>query len=60
MDRIIDTDKIALLFPDRDLELIGKWVEDNGYFHSNTGYKSYTFDRGGISTRNSYDWDNYP
>lgn len=52
MDNIIGRDKIAILFPDRDIEMVGNWVKDNGYFHSNTGYKSYIYDRGGSSSNN--------
>jgi hypothetical protein len=65
LDDIIGSDKLALLFPDRDMELVGKWVEDNGYFHSNSGYKSYVHDRGGSSTntygygRDADYWDGY-
>ncbi len=41
--------RLAFLFPDRDLILIGNFTEDEGYFHSNGGYKEYTYDKGGSS-----------
>jgi hypothetical protein len=46
----IGTDKICILHPEKDLTMKGNFIEDEGYFHSNTGYKRYTFDRGGSST----------
>jgi hypothetical protein len=49
---IVGTDKLVFLFPDKDLKMIGNYIEDNGYFHSNTGYKRYTYDRGGSSSHN--------
>lgn len=48
MDDIIDTDKVAYLFPDRDLIMIGSFIADNGYYHSNMGYKRYTHNVGGV------------
>lgn len=47
-DRIIGTDKLCLLFPNRDLELYGKYIETDGYFHSNGGYFTYTRNIGGV------------
>lgn len=41
--------KLAFIFPDRDLIMTGAFKEDDGYFHSNDGYKSYTYDFGGSS-----------
>lgn len=49
-DGILSTNKLAFLFPDKDMLLLGNFVEDSGYFHSNSGYKSYVFDHGGSST----------
>lgn len=49
---IVGTDKLVFLFPDKDLKMIGQYIEDDGYFHSNTGYKRYTYDRGGSSSHN--------
>jgi len=49
----IGTDKICILFPeaDRDLEMIGRFIEHNGYFHSNSGYCVATYDKGGYNWR---------
>lgn len=34
------SNKIAIMFPDKDIQLIGNgWVEDNGVFYSHGGYK---------------------
>lgn len=49
----IGTAKLAFLFPDRDMVLIGKFTEEDGYYHSNGGYKSYVYDRGGSSDNKS-------
>ena len=46
---VISYNKLAFLFPDRDLVLIGAFTEDEGYYHSNQGYKDYVYDRGGNS-----------
>lgn len=40
--------KLAFLFPDRDLLLLGDFQEDNGCYHSNGGYKKYVYNRGGV------------
>lgn len=48
--------KLAFLLPDQDLTLIGDFTEDSGYFHSNSGYKTYTYDYGG-SSRSSRNWN---
>lgn len=50
---ILGWQKLAFLFPDRPLILVGNFIEDDGYFHSNTGYITYTYDSGGSSS-NSY------
>lgn len=50
--------KVAIMFPDRDLELIGDFNECNGYFHSNWGFKTYVNDIGGSSSRNSTNYQN--
>lgn len=49
---ILSYNKLAFLFPDRDMVLIGNFTEDDGYYHSNGGYKSYVYDKGGSSTKN--------
>lgn len=46
---IISHNKLAILSPDKDLILIGRFEEENGYKHSNGGYKSYVYDKGGSS-----------
>lgn len=48
---VLSYNKVAILSPDKDVTLLGRWEECNGYKHSNTGYKTYTYDRGGSSTR---------
>lgn len=45
----ISYNKLAFLFPDRDIILVGNFEEDNGYYHSNGGYKEPVFDKGGSS-----------
>lgn len=47
---ILSWNKLAFIFPDIDMIRIGQFVEDSGYFHSNTGYKSYVKDYGGSSS----------
>lgn len=45
---VMSFNKVAILFPDRDLVKLGTFIEDNGYFHSNGGYKSKSwYDYGG-------------
>lgn len=41
--------RMALLLPNRDVFMFGDFIEDNGYFHSNGGYKRFVYDRGGSS-----------
>lgn len=48
-DGLISTNKLAFLFPQRDMVLIGNFKTEDGYYHSNGGYKKYVFDRGGSS-----------
>lgn len=50
---ILNSNKLVFLFPKRDMVLIGDFKEEDGYFHSNGGYKSYVFDRGGSSASNT-------
>lgn len=50
-DKFIGYNKIVLLFPDRDLVTYGKFEEDEGYLHSNGGYRNrYIRNRGGVET----------
>lgn len=46
---VVGGSKICVLYPHRDLRMLGDFVEDNGYFHSHRGYKPYStyVDRGG-------------
>lgn len=37
-NNIIGSDKVCFLFPDRDLVLLGDFIKDNDYYHSNSGY----------------------
>lgn len=55
---IINGEKLAFIFDDAPMVLLGNFVEDDGYYHSNTGYKSYHHDRGGVSY-GSEDVDSY-
>ncbi len=41
--------KLAFLFPDMDLVTVGDFTEDNGYLHSNGGYKEYVYNVGGVN-----------
>lgn len=50
----IGNDKICILYPDKDLEMIGTFIENNGYYHSNYGYCRYVSNRGGEE-----DWGEY-
>lgn len=49
---IVGYSRLAILYPDRDLKLVGNFVEDDGYLHSNSGYKSFIRDYGGSSDNN--------
>lgn len=54
---LVSGERLAFLFPDRDMILLGHFVQDDECFHSNTGYKSFVFDRGGSSTKfRSHGW----
>ena len=48
-DKKLSTNRLAFLFPDRDLQMFGNFIEDDGYYHSNSGYKTFVYDRGGNS-----------
>lgn len=45
---VLSWSRLALLFPDRDMIMLGDFTKDNGYFHSNDGYKRHVVNRGGI------------
>jgi hypothetical protein len=51
---LIRGNKLAFLFEDSDMVLIGDFVKDDGFAHSNGGYKEYVFDRGGSSRHFNY------
>lgn len=53
---LIQWEKLAFLFPDKDMILLGHFVEDNGYFHSNGGYNRIVYDKGGSSTQKGKDY----
>lgn len=41
--------KICLMHPVEGIQMIGDFIQDNGYFHSNQGYKNYNYiDIGGV------------
>lgn len=49
---IVGTSKICVLLPYRDLIMSGNFTEDDGYFHSNNGYKNWGHrDVGGVTER---------
>ena len=48
-DSFLGSDKLCLLHPDRDLTTVGNYLTDNGYLHSNSGYKFNYYDRGGFA-----------
>lgn len=51
--RLMSYNKLAFLFPDRDMILIGNFTEDDGNYHSNGGYKTFVYDRGCSSDKDS-------
>ena len=55
LNNIIGNDKLCFLFPDRDLKTYGKFIEDEGYLHSNRGYYTYVRNVGG--TEDAMDFD---
>lgn len=64
LEPLLNSSRLCFLFPDRDLIKIGKFIEDEGYFHSNEGYfKINTYNYGGYNSysRNYWDddYDNY-
>jgi len=48
---IIGTDKVCILYPEinKPLAKMGRFIEKEGYYHSNMGYCSNYFDRGGVA-----------
>lgn len=51
----LNGERVCFMFPDREMIKFGNFIDDKGYLFSNTGYKNYTVDRGGSSTRGSED-----
>lgn len=49
---ILANAKLCFLFPDRDLLMLGSFIEDDGYYHSNMGYKNEYIDWGGYNYNN--------
>lgn len=54
-EHIIGSSKVCIIYPEknRPMYLLGDFIEDDGYYHSNTGYCRQTYDRGGSSNWNS-------
>lgn len=46
---LIGTDKLCILYPNKDLVMLGNYIEKNGYYHSNNGYCKYEWNRGNQS-----------
>jgi hypothetical protein len=44
---IITSSKVAILHPEHDLIMLGDFIEDKGYYHSNHGYCRYVRNVGG-------------
>lgn len=54
-DSMLGTNRLAFLFPNRDMVLIGDFKSEDGYYHSNGGYKRFVYDYGGSSQNNNSD-----
>lgn len=46
---ILSFNKVCILDPNKGIKMLGNFFEDDGYFHSNGGYKDFVYDRGGSS-----------
>lgn len=46
---ILNSSRVAILMPDRDVLMLGDFIENKGYFHSNEGYCEKVYNRGGIN-----------
>jgi hypothetical protein len=55
LKKSFDGQKVCFMFPDREMFTRGNFINDKGYLFSNSGYKRYTEDFGGSSTRGSED-----
>lgn len=51
---IVGSSKICVLFPYKDLIMCGNFTEDDGYFHSNYGYKNWGHRDVGGRTESSF------
>jgi len=51
-------EKLAFLFPNSDLVMTGIFTEDDGCFHSNSGYKTIVYDYGGQGHHRSFGRNN--
>ncbi len=50
---VLGWSRVCILFPDRNMIMSGDFTEDNGYFHSNGGYKDWNHrDVGGVTHSN--------
>lgn len=67
-DHIIGHSKLCILFPEKDkpMLLYGEFVEDDGYYHSNKGYCSWVYNKGGKESSKQHKqwsegdaWDEY-
>lgn len=45
---IVGTDKLCIIDPDLGIVKSGNYIEEDGYFHSNSGYCTSYYDRGGV------------
>lgn len=52
---IINGSRLAILMPDRDIVMLGNFIADEEYFHSNEGYCKNIYNRGGIDYNKHYD-----
>lgn len=58
---VLTTNRVAFLFPNEDIDMIkyGEFIEDDGYFFSNLGYKDKSvYNRGGSRHYSEADFDN--
>lgn len=58
LNEILNNSRVVLFYPDKDMKKIGNFIEDEGYFHSNVGYKRNDYyDRGGRSYSKAWEHD---
>jgi predicted glutamine amidotransferase len=48
--KFLGSSKLCILRPEGEMIKTGNYIEDNGYFHSNSGYCTYVHNRGGVET----------